>query len=279
MSSYRTHKRNRRVVAITLLLAILSMLACEPIPDPKQRVVLIFSDVTSSLLPSENKEVVDLTCSVIDSLLPGTRYYVYPVQVEPQKLERIYEGVIAAPSTPAATQALKDARRREIEKKIVELYALIKKNRRPGPGSRDNHTCIIYTLEFAQNKFREFDRKNTDFELVYVSDMIEQCNTTPMGKPISLGQTNISEQIKLAQQTNLNLDLSYSNVSMIIPATSETYTAGGRPSVSDLKNFWEAILSHCGFDKEVLKSSEKFYFASGLPRRFDPAQVAAADLR
>src|SRR5262249_46064272 len=131
---------------------------------------------------------------------------------------------------------------------------------------------ILDTLEFAQNRFKEFDQKKTDFELVYVSDMIEECNETPLGQPISLVQTKMSEAIKLAEDTNLKLDLSNSNVSMIIPATNDTYKTRGRPNLSDLRKFWEATLLHCGFSKENLNTGQKFYFASGLPLRFQPQQ-------
>jgi hypothetical protein len=98
--------------------------------------------------------------------------------------------------------------------------------------------------------------------------MIEECNQTPMGKPISLVQTNMSEAIKLAQNTDLKLDLSYANVSMIVPVTNDTYKTRGRPDLSDLRKFWAATLLHCGFTQDNLNNEQKFYFDAGLPLRF-----------
>ncbi|HEV7745471.1 MAG TPA: hypothetical protein VGO56_10785 [Pyrinomonadaceae bacterium] len=274
MSKYRRpeFKRNRIIIPLILLLAIFT-LACPPNcppncpPPERERVVLIFSDVTSSLLQSESEQVGTLTCDVLDSLPPGTQYRVYPIQIEGQKLEPMDEGTIVVNQIPGTTHAVNQARRKKISDEIKKLYELIKPVRRAdADGKPDNHTCILYTLKFAQNIFKQFDEKNTDFDLIYVSDMIEQCNTTPMGKPISLGQANTSEEIKLAKETNLNLDLSHARVSMIIPATDATYTASGRPNPSDLQAFWEAILLHCGFSEDSLKNSQKFYFSSGLPR-------------
>jgi hypothetical protein len=266
-------KGNRYIIALILLLAIFT-LACPPTcppdcPPQRERVVLIFSDVTSSLLEKESQQVGTLTSNVLDSLPPGTQYYVYPIQIEALKLEPMYEGRVIGQDR-AARKAVSDARKNKISEEIKRLYALIKSDRRSDAyGKPDNHTCILYTLQFAQKVFKQFDQKNTDFDLIYVSDMIEECNTTPMGKPISLGQANISEAIKLAKETDLNLDLSYARVSMIIPAaTDATYTASGRPNLSDVQDFWEAILLHCGFSEDSLKDSRKFYFKSGLPLYF-----------
>jgi hypothetical protein len=281
MSKYRLpeFKRNLCIVPLALLLAIFTI-ACPPncpppCPSPdreRERVVLIFSDVTSSLLESESNEVGTLTSNVVDTLIPGTRYYVYPIQIEAQKLKPMYEGTIIAQDRGTA-KAVNQARRTKISEEIKALYDKIKSVKRSDAyGNPDNHTCILYTLEFAQNVFKQFDQSKTDFDLVYVSDMIEECNTTPMGKPISLGKANISEAIKLAQQTNLNLNLFNARVSMIIPATNDSYVARGRPNVSDLRNFWKAILLHCGFNQEFLESGEKFYFSSGLPKYLDESQ-------
>ena len=264
-------KSNQCLLPLILMLA-LSTLACPPIcpggpdcPPEKERVVLIFSDVTSSLLKSESEQVANLTCEIVDALPPGTQYYVYPIQVEAQKLQPMYEGTVMAQDR-ATTKAVSDARKKKISEEISKLYDLIRATKRSDAyGKPDNHTCILYTLKFAQTVFKQFDEKNTDFDLIYVSDMIEQCNITPMGQPISLGQANISEPIKLAKETKLDLDLSHARVSMIIPATDATYTASGRPNPSDVQAFWEAILLHCGFDEDSLKDSHKFYFSSGLP--------------
>ena len=270
MFKYRIPKLTiKRGIAIAvLLLAVFTLTACPEVETDRERVVIIFSDVTSSLLPSESNGVATLTCDILDSLPPGTRYFVYPIQIEPQKLEPIDEGTIVAEPIRTTADAVKAARRDKISHETKKLYDLIKSVKRPadGYGSPDNHTCILYTLQFAQDKFRQFDQNNTDFDLIYISDMIEECNTTPMGRPISLGKRNISEAITLAQQTNLNLDLSYARVSMIVPATNDTYLVPGRPNVSDLRDFWKAILLHCGFTEELLKNNQKFYFSSGIPR-------------
>lgn len=264
-------KGKRYITALVLLLAAFT-LACPPTcppdcPPHRERVVLIFSDVTSSLLQRESEQVATLTCNVLNSLPLGTRYYVYPIQIEALKLEPMYEGRVMAHDR-ASTKVVNDARKKKISEEITRLYGLIKTAKRADDyGKPDNHTCILYTLEFAQTIFKQFDEKNTDFDLVYVSDMIEECNTTPMRRPISLGSKNMPEAIKLAKETDLNLNLSHARVSMIIPAASDaTYTASGRPNPSDVQAFWEAILSRCGFSEDSVKDPQRFSFSSRIPR-------------
>ena len=65
-------KSNHCLVPLILMLALCT-LACPPTcpgpdcPPEKERVVLIFSDVTSSLLVSESEQVANLTCQILDS--------------------------------------------------------------------------------------------------------------------------------------------------------------------------------------------------------------------
>ncbi len=264
-------KSNRWIALFAILVMVLLFTACPEVdpPDERERVILIFSDVTSSLVPSESQQVAALTSSIVDSLPPGTRYFIYPVQIEAQKVEPMYEGTILPPDAPLAPTE-RAAREDKLKHKIEELYNLIKSVKQTSDihGKPDNHTCILYTLEVAQNKFKQFNQTNTDFELIYVSDMIEECNQTPLGRPISLVQTNMPEAIKLAENTDLKLDLSYANVSMIVPVTIDTYKTRGRPNLSDLRKFWEATLLHCGFTQDTLNNKQKFYFDPGLPLRF-----------
>jgi len=235
----------------------------------KPQVVLLFSDVTSSLIESEINQVSTLTADVIDALPPGTEYYVFPIQMEPERLQPILHQTITAPKTFGVDEELKKRRRESLNKSITELYQLIK-GAKASPvafGNPDNHSCIIYTLDFANNFFRQFDFSKYDLELIYISDMVEECNRTPLRQPISLASPDISAQIKLAQSADLSLQLSHVRISIIIPVTKETYVIRTRPSVSDLRRFWENIFLHCGFQSQDLQDDKKFYFSSGLPAR------------
>lgn len=260
-----------------LSLALLSLLvaACGPViierPVIKHKVVLIFSDVTSSLLETESASVANLTSDVVDSLPAGSKFSIVPIQVQPERLSPMSEDVVAAVSSPAADVVIKQNRRERLTARINDLYKKIREFKVPAPpyGSPDNHSCILGTLSYAEGYFRQFPK--ADLELVYISDMIEECNETPFGRPINLAQSEIKKEIAEAQSLQMSCDLGRARISVIIPTNDDTYTAGMRPALSDVKQFWEKVFMKCGFDQDTLKSNEHFYFRAGLPDRFKPS--------
>lgn len=262
-----------------LLLTLLSLVviaACGPViierPVVKQRVVLIFSDVTSSLLKAESATVANLTSDVIDSLPPGSKFSVVPIQVQPERLSPMKEDQIVATSSPSAEVVIKQNRRNALTAHIDKLYKEIRELKVPAPvyGSPDNHSCILGTLSYAETYFRQFP--GADLELIYISDMIEECNETPFGRPINLAQAEIPKEIADAQGLETTYDLGRVRVSVIIPTNDDTYTAGVRPPLSSVKQFWQKVFMKCGFDQEALKSNDRFYFRAGLPERFKPGR-------
>lgn len=261
-----------------LSLALLSMLviaACGPViierKEIKQKVVLIFSDVTSSLMETESASVANLTSDVIDSLTPGTKFSVVPIQVQPERLSAMNEDVIAPVSSSSADVVIKRNRRERLTKRIDELYKKIREFKVPAPpyGSPDNHSCILGTLSYAESYFRQFPE--ADLELVYISDMIEECNETPFGRAINLAQPQITTEIAEAQSLQTSFDLGRARVTVIIPTNDDTYIVGMRPPLSNVKEFWEKVFMKCGFDQHALKANHRFYFRAGLPDRFKPS--------
>lgn len=268
-----------RVLTLIVLAAFAGATsACEngSLVQPRRTTVaLIFSDVTSSLVQQESKRVAALTADVLDALPPGTNYAVYPIQMETQRLAPIREGTVTAGRGTTADLAIKQQRREELDQAITELYEQTRKVRDHGSleGRPDNHSCILNSLTFAEQQFRQFaDRDRYDLELIFISDMIEECNRTPMRRPITLAKKDISKEIKLAETVDLSLNLSAARVTMIIPSTMETYrqSQAQRPDLRELQAFWKQVMKHCGFDDESLLDDKRFYFSSGLPQRFKP---------
>ncbi len=263
----------RKLLSLALL-SLLVIAACGPVEIKqrviKQRVVLIFSDVTSSLLETESASVANLTSDVIDSLTPGSKFSVVPIQVQPERLSPINEDVIAAVSSPAVDVVIKQSRRERLTGRINELYKKIREFKVPAPlyGSPDNHSCILGTLSYAEAYFRQFP--DADLELIYISDMIEECNETPFGRAINLAQPEITREIAEALSLQTSYKLGRARISVIIPTNDDTYTAGTRPPLSSVKQFWEKVFMKCGFDQDALKSNDRFYFRAGLPDRFKP---------
>jgi hypothetical protein len=264
-----------KLLLLCILFSMLLTSSCsdvEPPPSPKRKVVLIFSDVTSSLLKSENTSVANLTADVIDSLPPGSKFSVVPIQVQPERLTPMNEGIIAPRQErdEDVQEDIKQYRRQRIKDSIDKLYKKIRELKVPAPlyGSPDNHSCVLGTLAYAESYFRQFP--DADLELIYISDMIEECNETPFGRPVNLAQQDITKEIKDAQSFQIRYELGRARLSVIIPTSDDTPTAGMRPGLSNVKQFWEKVFMNCGFNQDALQSNDRFYFKAGLPDRFKP---------
>jgi hypothetical protein len=246
----------------------------ETVTPDKTDVVLIFADVTNSLVSEENKEVSRLAARVLDSLTGGTQYAIYPILRETQRPSLIKKGEIYLDADAEVNRAAKKARQKELADIIENLYTTTNNfpNSTSSNGKEDeNRTCILNTLGFAENYFSQYkDSSKYDLQLIFISDMIEECNSTPLNRRIKMDKENISEEIDLAQKCDISLNLSNVNITIIIPSTPNTakVSAGRRPSREHLMQFWSNIFRHCQFTEEMLKNSDRFYFSVGLPDRF-----------
>jgi hypothetical protein len=268
--------RKPLVVLVCCLLLTGACSSCQehqPTSPRKSKVALVFCDVTNSLIPAESEEVAILAAQILDSLPAGTKYVVYPINIETQRLSAIAEGQIITEKDEQAAIAVRAVRRQELTQSVSNLYKAMS-TVKDQYGKPDNRTCILNTLVFAEDYFRQFnDPARYDLELIFISDMLEECNRTPLHTRIELAKRNLSKEIALARDAQLNLNLSHVRITAIIPTTQETYKAspGRRPSVEDVKEFWKNIFRKCGFTDESLRDDQRFYFAPGLPERFKTA--------
>jgi hypothetical protein len=238
-------------------------------PVMKTKVALIFADVTNSLKPEECKEVARLTAEVINSFPRHTEYVVYPIQIETQRLSPIVQGKVPAAVSDKEKQDYdlsKIQRGKDLNAKIEKLYDEVKRSK------DDNRTCILNTLSFAKNFFQQYaDAAKYDLDLIYISDMTEECNNTPVHRLIKLNKREISKETRLVEEIPEGNDLSNVRVTIIVPTAEVTYSVNQklRPDMEDLKRFWLAAFNRCGFkEKSFLDNETRLYWSIGLPKRF-----------
>jgi hypothetical protein len=242
-------------------------------PKPKTKVAILFCDVTNSLLKDENKEVGLIATAVLNNLPVGTKYVIYPIQMETQRLNPIKEGRVLEPdSDPDVQKAFLERTNKEVIEQIDELYRTTNTPRPANAPKLDNRTCILNSLNFAENYFRQYDLKTHETELIFISDMIEECDSTPLQARIELDKQDISKEIGLAEKFPPGLNLSHTRITIIIPSTKETYSnaqPGRRPSIEQLKAFWYRIFKNCGLQDSALQNQAQYYWhIGGVPERF-----------
>jgi hypothetical protein len=216
----------------------------------RMRKVLIWCDVTKSLLDTERGKVADLAADILDRLPADAEYALYPIQKEtetPTDITRVDASVGGVDEIP---EGVKEARRKDIKGKMEQFYKDANAPRQP-----DQRTCILNTLGFAERYFRDTDRQKYEPTLIYISDMIEQCKQTPLGRAIDLKNDPHPELFEAAEAFAAPPDLSYATIYVIIPTTEQTFTVppGQRPTLDDRIRFWNIIFRKCQVGEGVIK--------------------------
>lgn len=213
--------------------------------------VLIWCDVTKSLLDSERGKVADLAANILDKLPADAEYALYPIQREtetPTDITRVNASVGDVDEIPDDVKA---SRREAIKKNMDEFYKKANAPRQP-----DKRTCILNTLGFAERYFRGTDTEKYEPILIYISDMIEQCEQTPLGRSVDLMTDPRPELFHTAEAFESPSDLSRMSIYVIIPTTNETSAVppGQRPSLEDRIKFWDIIFKKCKVSESTLKA-------------------------
>jgi len=273
---------SRAAVLSALVLYSLALYAA-PAQEPRvrdPRVVVIFADVTSSLSVEQNKRVAELTKSVIVNLPPLTKYRLYLIQADPD-VDPIDAGTIRSAQGPQdakkrTTQINQTAK--EDVTKIERRYCEINfargesicrgKNISPRP-QPDHRSCILGVMEHVAHSFL-LEEKQRPIDLVFISDMVEDCDDTPLPK----------QSIRLI---NDDLETDILNVDQFRPLQSvgqNVRVTIVRPHVEDgptersarkqgLEKYWKKVFDRFGVD---LKSW--WWFDTTPPQRFMPDVVA-----
>jgi hypothetical protein len=240
-----------------------------PTPTPTSPVFLmILADVTKSLRQGEVQQVAKLASDVLDKFPDSTDYVIYPIHRETQKPTSLDEAHPGNASGIKLTASDKDARRQRIKDKIVQLYEEINKKQ---PTDR---TCIINALEIAEKHFGQIGlylkgAKDGCFDLVIISDMIEQCALNAGNIRIDLKEQSIAEAISKLDKLGSFPNLTTIHITIIIPTSEEsTPYATDQPTVSSLEAFWAAVFTRCRFKAEDI---QHFNWLPSIPPRLGTA--------
>lgn len=287
------------LLAMGLALALASCNGEPPPPAVKTVVALIFCDVTNSLTEGESERVSSIAVSIVDSLPDGAVFKLYPIQIQTEvpaqikidlngnnsedpedySVPRPKDNVEAQKQEGAREQQRKE-RREQIRKGVDALYR--QQNR-----GVDNRTCIMNALGFASNYISTHygDAKKYDVRMFLISDMIEECNDTPLpdGR-VEMDKRDISAEIQRAaafqaahSQTRnpapessqltdrsspdpaFQCDLAAVTIYCVFPAAEDTskVPSARRPSRGDVKAFWNEIFKGCGFGGSPRRGDEE----------------------
>lgn len=258
---------------VSVILCFLTLMTAAACPPTKGRMVFIFCDVTVSLNGTERTEVARMAADILNNLPAGTEYRIYPIQAETAALAPINkrESVIPPPEKDPILQSVLNKRRRE--GLVGELAKYSKETNAPQDANErrdDNRTCILNALNFAGNQFRQFPPERYDRELIVISDMLEECKETPVGRPVNIKKPDITQELKLANEFPEGNDLSSVKITIITPVTLETYVRhapGKEPPMAELQKFWSVIFNRCKVTPAAQQDTDLYGWSNGeVPR-------------
>lgn len=251
---------------VTVLAAMSSWPPASQAQRIREKVVLVFCDVTSSLDPAERKAVADLTARILQNLKPPVRYQVVPILLETEAVAPLMSEEIPAlvkPSDKTRYQKTLALLPDYLDRKIATLHTQAN-----GPGKDPNRSCIINSLERATVIFDQHRaRPDVDLHLIVVSDMLEECAQSPYGALIRLNKTDIAKEIEMVKKPASVGRLAGVRVALVVPA-GETYKPNYvHPPMRELGKFWRAVFQQAGLGEKQLNDPGSFYFGPGLPER------------
>lgn len=233
-----------RYILYTLIFSIILISACDPPPKQKIKAVFIFCDVTGSLIKEESEQVAELAANILDNLPSNSIYRLVPINMKTDISEEIisYDGKIEG----EIPQRVKDVRRENLKTEIDKLYQFVNSK-----VQKPERTCIISGLQRARDFYlrvkEDVDKVEYEYELIFISDMLEDCSTTPTGenKLVSIKDQSPSEAIEAIKTFSLP-DLSPFRITVVIPGKDERLPKKeSKKSIPTLNIFWAEVFKKC----------------------------------
>jgi hypothetical protein len=215
-------------------------LKAEELHKPPMTIALVFADVTSSLDEKQREQIAKLTADAIDDMPVGAEVTLYPIHMAMQRPKPILDPFTVPAIRPMQRRAwklYKEKRRNQIRENIANLYREV--NASP---TIDKRTCILDAIVFAGNYFKS-RKEPGDRILVIASDMLEECNNTPLQSAIRLNKAVISQEIKAAARFPASLGLSKVRIVLLLPSDNPGKQPYPRPRDEFLIEFWNTIFA------------------------------------
>jgi hypothetical protein len=232
---------------------------------------MVFADVTDSLQGDEFQAVDSAISDIFDRAPENATVVVYPIEPNMAYVGKLSAATIPFRhnSGPAALE--RDAKiRADLAKEAIDKVAAVAKVLPP----RVAASCLAGALQRAATDIASLGDRPVD--IVFISDLVEECDSSIGGRKIMLNHPHIEADIILAQKLpGTFADLRKANVFLIYPTgTSSGFDIKRRRAGPDeLKAFWNAVLSHCDLQSKAYFLAGTGYYHS----EWKSAKQTAAD--
>lgn len=241
-----------RTMAICLAALLYTCPACPATKysqEVPRRRIIIFDDVTLSLAPDESNSVQAIVNEIFQKAPSGTEIVVIP----------ICENTEGAPHKrysipfPGGTSAFSDETvKKERGRLAADAAAFVRDVRdKTNAGKKQYASCISPSLRRLTSLMQPVGGSHVKWttDVVFVSDMVEECRTSILGRPVrlKLEHNQFKDAKKLVAETHPLPPLPAANIFVIIPEALSTAEASeDRPTPAELEDFWKRLFARSG---------------------------------
>jgi len=245
-----------------------------PIPEEPKRLILVFADLTGSMNLTGVEAVAEKIHDLTMRLDPGATMVVK--LIDDDNSEPIARIVV-----PEIQQGI-DSELREINKVRTEAATHVRDTLihsfKNTPSRQRNTSCILNAMEFAYSFFRVKDAEVYNFELVFVSDMIEECSMEhgilaqdlymiEKQKKDAPTFVEMEEKVKgqFLKSNDLGQFVSFNDVKCVLTINEAYNNIPGCMNQQELRLLWECIFCELGLDSTA---KNQLHFDTELPSNF-----------
>jgi hypothetical protein len=163
---------------------------------------------------------------------------------------------------PTKPQDIRRYNERMVQIANLAAEEIVRVHERDYSGERGGCSCILGTLEFARNFFAPYTAtptKSYTRGLVYFSDMIECCGTSPLGL-LDFSESGYDSALLKVRDYSPDFGLNPTRLCVITSSSAPTRSPYVRQD--KLKQIWTEIFRKVGFSKQQIDSCN---FTSHFP--------------
>jgi hypothetical protein len=222
-------------------------------PETGWRQIVMFHDISNSLAADQvqaGKKIID---DIIDHVPAGTDLVVIPIC---ENTDRAPEQRWTVPAPPGV--------RREDASRVREARDAFKKRiadnedaiRLRTKATRTRYaSCISPALRRAETEMQAVNAPDGT-DVIFVSDMIEQCRDSILGQPVQLLAGARFQEANALLQTDhrlLSLPLQMRVFVMRPTAISTAAWPPDHPPSNELRDFWQHLFNRCGLPAQRVR--------------------------
>jgi hypothetical protein len=212
---------------LVLTLAVTTM--CFANDDIDQSRLMLFVDTTAST--NQYAATTKLASDLLHKGRDYDRIALYPVGSLGQSPPPIFDEPVAEHVTQRRLQLMR------WDLLLAKKLASYK---------NDRHTCLLDAVQFAAGQLPAMElTAKSHVDLVLISDMIEDCQSSPMGPGVRLDKRSVKRETELVRHLPTTLiRLPQMHVYIVMPPGSGAGPNDAR--LQDVDDFWRAFLGRCG---------------------------------